>query len=458
MPPCFTSYHVACIRVGPPFTSRLPGTKGLVFPKVSHWGTFICELCTVRSVLGRDLHQTTDRELVMLERMRLIDMANAWASGTHDQYQLKLSIIRSFEQKHRFNFLDAPPLPFPPNTIDIPLMWAQTSYSLRPSSRRGDGSTISMATVRHLRSAASQFLGWEMMVRNPLNTFLDQQQRVLHQGCRATDNYSYSLFSKGMTGRLGSESIPSAPLLFRHVLYMDQTFNQNYLNATTFDAKRRWALAGLANLLLWLGWLRSMETFSLTYADVLVVDPSDGRVYELPAGLGMLLLRLLPQTKSNRNTRADVVIAHTTLSGLSPGRWCERLSLLLFGTATWPTSPSPIFLEPDGTPWSSIFFRTNFVYPCLQQLQAGGDPYLLPFVGEGNTIPDKFWALHMYRRGARSQSTRGGSHLNISFKVAKLDQVYEHGRWRKRRSSEAIDKQYSEWSYAERLYITLFCQ
>jgi hypothetical protein len=80
---------------------------------------------------------------------------------------------------------------------------------------------------------------------------------------------------------------------------MDQTFNQNYLNATTFDAKRRWALAGLANLLLWLGWLRSMETFSLTYADVLVVDPSDGRVYELPAGLGMLLLRLLPQTKSN---------------------------------------------------------------------------------------------------------------------------------------------------------------
>jgi hypothetical protein len=43
---------------------------------------------------------------------------------------------------------------------------------------------------------------------------------------------------------------------------MDQTFNQNYLNATTFDAKRRWALAGLANLLLWLGWLRSMETLS----------------------------------------------------------------------------------------------------------------------------------------------------------------------------------------------------
>jgi hypothetical protein len=66
-----------------------------------------------------------------------------------------------------------------------------------------------------------------MMVQNPLNTFLDQQQRVLIQGCRATNNYSYTLFSKGMTGRLGTESNPSAPLLFRHVLYMDQVFNTN---------------------------------------------------------------------------------------------------------------------------------------------------------------------------------------------------------------------------------------
>jgi hypothetical protein len=130
----------------------------------------------VRSVLGRELRQPTDTELLMLERLRLIDMANAWASGTDDQYQLKLSIIRSFERKHRFQFLGVQPLAFPPNTIDIPIMWMQISYSLRlrPSTRRGDGSTISMATVRHLRSAAaSQFLGWEMMVQNPLNTFLD---------------------------------------------------------------------------------------------------------------------------------------------------------------------------------------------------------------------------------------------------------------------------------------------
>lgn len=444
--------------MGDPFTSRLAKGAGLSFPRVKHWGTFICELCTVRSVLGRELRLPTDVDLLMLERMRLIDMACAWASGTHDQYQTKLAVIRGFESKHQFSFLTPPPLPFPPNTVDIPLMWAQTSYSLRPSSRRGDGSAISMNTVRQLRSAASQLLGWEMMIRQPLNTFLDQQQRVLQQGCRATDNYSYSLFSKGMSGRLGTESIPSAPLLFRHVFYMDQVFGTNYSKAATFDAKRRWALAGLANVILWLGWLRSGETFALTFDDILVVSPSDGQIYELPHGLGMILLRLLPQTKSNRTTRADVVVAHTTLSGLSPGLWCERVALLFFGTKLWPSSPGPIFIESDGTPWTSLFYRTNFVFPCLQQLQAGGDPYLLPFQGEGNSIADKFWALHMYRRGARSQVSRGGTHNNISFKVAKLTQVYEHGRWRKRRSSEPIDQQYSEWSYADRLYITLFCQ
>jgi hypothetical protein len=42
-----------------------------------------------------------------------------------------------------------------------------------------------------------------------------------------------------------------------------------------------------------------METFSLTYEDIVVVEPPDGPTYELPPGVGMVLLRLLPQTKTN---------------------------------------------------------------------------------------------------------------------------------------------------------------
>ena len=456
MQPCHVSYHAECLRVGPPFTSRLKRGQGLSFPKVRHWGTFICELCTVRGVLARELRCAADIDLLRFKRMRLIDMANAWASGTHTQYQQKLSIIRQFEHDYRFSVLSPLPLDRPPASIDIPLMWIQESYSLRPSPKR-DG-TISMATVRHLRSAASQFLGWEMMINFPTSTFLDQQQRVLQQPCRPTDGYSYSLMTKGMSGRLGTESTPATALLFRHVHYMDSVFDTNFRNATTFDAKRRWALAGLANLAFWLGWLRSMEVFSLTFDDVTVVFPDQGPLHDLPPGLGMVLFRLLPQTKTNRTSTADVVVAFKTMSGLSPGHWSERLSFLLFGTRHWPASQAPIFCESDGTLWSSHFFRVNFVYPCLTQLQAGGDPYLRPFHGDGNTITDKFWSMHMYRRGARSHVSRGGSHDNFKFKIAKPMQVYEHGRWRRRRMSEAIDLQYNEWTYADRLHITLFCQ
>ena len=123
------------------------------------------------------------------------------------------------------------------------------SYSLRPSTKVGD-STVAFASIRSLRSAASQFLGWEMLVRNPGWTFLDQQQRVLQLPCRATDNYSFRLFAKGMTGRLGTKSNPTTALLFRHVAYMEKTFVANYRSATSFDTKRCWALAGTANLAL----------------------------------------------------------------------------------------------------------------------------------------------------------------------------------------------------------------
>jgi hypothetical protein len=198
--------------------------------------------------------------------MCLIDSANAWALGTHTQYQGKLSIIRAFEATHNFTVLRQPLLVRPPSSIDIPLMWIQESYGLRRSTKTN--SPIAMATVRHLRSAASQFLGWELMLQHPMATYLDSQHRVIQQPCRATDCYSYTLLTKGMSGRLGTESNPSATLLFCHVAYMDKVFDTNFRAAATFEARRCWALAGLANLSFWLGWLRSMEVFSLTWDDI----------------------------------------------------------------------------------------------------------------------------------------------------------------------------------------------
>ena len=259
-----------------------------------------------------------------------------------------------------------------------------------------------------------------------------------------------------MTGRLGTKSNPTTALLFRHVAYMEKTFVANYRSATSFDTKRCWALAGTANLALWLGWLRSSECFSLTWADVSLVLPDKGPTCDLPAGIGMVLLRLSEQTKSDHTRTADVGIAFTTLSGLSLGSsWLHRLSRLLFGTPVPLYMDVPLFCDSDGRPWTSSLFCSQFVYPCLYQLQAGGDAYLQPFVGDGNTIPDKFWSLHMYRRGARTHIGCGGVHNGISFCKASKPQIYEHGRWRLKRSAQAVDEQYNEWPYAERVYITL---
>eukprot|EP00956_Cyclotella_meneghiniana_P014930 scaffold22621_cov36-Cyclotella_meneghiniana.AAC.1 len=129
---------------------------------------------------------------------------------------------------------------------------------------------------------------------------------------------------------------------------MDKTFLANYRSATSFDTKRRWALAGTANLILWLGWLRSSECLSLTWADVSLVLPDKGPTCDLPAGIGMVLLRLSEQTKSDRTRTADIVIAFTTLSGLSLGSWLRRLSRLLFGTPVPPSTDAPLFCDSDG--------------------------------------------------------------------------------------------------------------
>ena len=76
--PCRGVYHASCIKVGPPFRSRRSNNDGLAFPPVHHWGCFICKACTVRAVTGRELHPS-DRYLMCLERVRLLDIAWSWA-------------------------------------------------------------------------------------------------------------------------------------------------------------------------------------------------------------------------------------------------------------------------------------------------------------------------------------------------------------------------------------------
>jgi hypothetical protein len=92
------------------------------------------------------------------------------------------------------------------------------------------------------------------------------------------------------------------------------------------------------------------------------------------------------------------------------------------------------------------------------QQQLGGDAMLCAFDGTpGNTIESKFWSLHCFRHGARSQVSRGGNFGCHRFRKAYKAQVYEHGRWRRRRGSEEIDIIYRAWTLLEKLKIKLYC-
>ena len=102
--PCNVLYHASCIKVGAPFRSRHfgKGTNGLQYPPCGTNLPFICELCTTRTHLGRELdpHSSTDMTLLILERMRMIDAAHAWAPRTLENACRTLRKIDKFFTSH----------------------------------------------------------------------------------------------------------------------------------------------------------------------------------------------------------------------------------------------------------------------------------------------------------------------------------------------------------------------
>jgi hypothetical protein len=83
---------------------------------------FICEACTVRAVLGRDLTWTSvDIQLLMLKQMRLIDMAHAWASSTLQGTDL--GRLSNFGQKYGIEIFRKAPITQPPRSAIIPALY-----------------------------------------------------------------------------------------------------------------------------------------------------------------------------------------------------------------------------------------------------------------------------------------------------------------------------------------------
>ena len=162
--PCRTRYHVQCITIGLPFlTTRLQNRKGLFCPRdLARQRHFVCEACTVR-VMHRVKIQLCvwDFALLMLERVRQVDISNKWASNTLKGYQSKYNIFAEFDKTFHTTSLPATCLSHPPNGPSISTMWTQEWYMLFPADWRRKNplreKNITFGTGRGLRLAASHF-------------------------------------------------------------------------------------------------------------------------------------------------------------------------------------------------------------------------------------------------------------------------------------------------------------
>lgn len=453
--PCGTGYHLGCITVGEPFRTRLAKDKGLSFPSIEIVPNFICEACTVRAVLGRELRNTPeDRALLMLERMRMIDQACAWDPKTLVGYQSHLRRIKRFETKYKVASLVPTILERPPTTPAIPLMWTQQQYALETprKTHATTGERILYNTSRSLRSAASQYCIWDLQLAYPGRAIRDSQRRGhLTERCLPTDELGYSLMTSGMARRMGDSSKPSVALNSSQVLtisgYLDRIWEQDL----SLERRRDVAAAAVTHIGMFQSWLRSNEFFSLNWGDVSSTPPDRHMEKGLQPGVGVIEMRLLDETKTNRTKVADVIVAYTSLSsGLSLGLWIDRMKAL------WPDAQNDdAFVRGgDGKRFTSAYFRNEYLYPFLHRLKQEGDATLLAFTQEvGNRIEDKYYSMNSYRRGGSSHSTKSRK----GKKKASAIQVYEHGRWKMKRQAENMPTRYREYTLEDRVYITLLC-
>jgi hypothetical protein len=179
---------------------------------------------------------------------------------------------------------------------------------------------------------------------------------------------------------------------------LDAAWLQNQANP---EQLHNICMAGVANLEGYLGWLRASEVFGkrgLFYEDFYdVTPPADGATRGLSPNVGTVGVNLLEETKNNHVSVADVVVAYTTLSGLSLGQWVDRLRAFTLHTA------GRLFSSESFPVFNSQVFRVHFAWPLLEALKLQGEPTLQHFGATvGTRLRDHIYSFHSWRRAGRS--------------------------------------------------------
>ena len=405
---------------------------------------YVCEACQVRAQVDRELQRDgNDIMLLQLERMRQIDTMHKWASGTVAKYSGMIKRVGRFEDRFGVKCLVPSPVPHPSLSPAIALCWAQLEYSLAP---------VKYNTSRNVRSAAAFYYLWDTMMAMPQRATRDRNlQSIIADYVPPTQEIGFTLQQGGMARRMGKGVDSSWALQLKHIQYIDRALNIAYEGATDDDQRHELATAGTVNMNLWFGMLRGGENFGLKKEDVTVVRPEDGPLYGLDDGIGFIEARLLEETKSSPHKAADIVISYYSCSGLSPGKWYERL------LQHEPEDGVHLFSTPANSRWKSRHFLENYAWPLLESMRISGESSLKSFSDEeGNRIRDRVWSCHSWRRGYESYVCKKRPE---NIRAATGDEQYEHARWRKKRNqvTEDIHVHYTEMDLESRLAITLLC-
>jgi hypothetical protein len=246
---------------------------------------------------------------------------------------------------------------------------------------------------------------------------------MLVEGCSPTEEILYTYFTDGMPRRIGGNPRPSAVLLLEHIVWIDRFYNREFAAAVADEARIEVCRAAICHATSYLGWLRALRTFGLCWKEVLRLKPFEGPTMGLPRGIGVILAKLLCQTKSNQVATADVVMAYTSASGISLGRWFNLLEALLPMSECIPNAS--IMAHLDGRAWTSHYYKHTHFYPVLGLMRSLGDPYLKKYdETKGKELIKAFHSFNTMRRSARSIAPKMRPQ---TIRMATPAEVIEHG-------------------------------
>jgi hypothetical protein len=444
-------------EAGSPVLYPTENSGGMSLPPFENLQHFICEACTVRAQLQRELcWDGLDYSLLALEQARIIDMAHPWSTGTYKRYQGHLRFIQQFENCHGVTILEPPAITKPPTDASIPMMWCQEAYALWPGGNRAaPGVPIAWTTVRGLRSAANQYYSWLYQFTHPSTALSDEHHRVFRTNGQVLNaTIGYSFLTKVMNKQRGDDTKLSVALHHEHISWMEGHIDQLNQAAPTPYFRHLYARVGLTVVSAWLSWLRGGELFGMDWDGNTVVKPAAGPSRGLPSGVGAVLWKLLAQTKSNRTSRADIAMAYTASAGLSIGKWLHRLRESLELQA-FPTRATSIFCHEDGRRWTSRYFRSNFLIPMLDIMRRMGDPYLSKANGSpGNSLADNLYSLNTLCSGGHTHVSR--KQHGCQRKV-QPEELSDHGCWQEKLSGMTMPRRYLQAPLLDHLAHTIFC-